>query len=226
MKKLMVLLLMILLLAGCNTQRQAAEPLAPLVPPTEKPASEPAGTEKPKEADWTLQVDDSIEMNIEGIKIKYTLTLNAIKQGGTTDVGIYTGTADLTQKMDATGLSKQMVQVTGGVETNLRDDNAKIEIVTFDREKYDDFGNADGEPPVSLLSEADGMALGAFMMSGKGEGTVSAFAPFISRSVALGGDGTGKMAYKINIEGGQVTVSIPMLGLPDSFHGMITGVLR
>jgi hypothetical protein len=190
-----------------------------------EPLSAESSTQAPKEADWTLHVNDTIEKSIEGISIIYTFTLDAVKQGGTTDVGSYTGTASLKQKMDASGLSSELVTVAGGVETDIRSDNVQIDIVLYDREKYDDFGLVEGEAPLSLLSEPDSMALGSITMSGSGSFDVSADAPQNTHGqVQFNNEGTGELNYKINVEGGQVTVTIPMLNLPDSFKGMITGV--
>lgn len=181
--------------------------------------------ETPKEADWTLHVEDTIETNIEGISIAYTFTLDAVKRGGTTDAGSYKGTASLKQKMDASGLSSQVVTVKGGVETDIRSENVQIDIVAYDREEYDNFGIADNEAPISLLTEPDGMALGSITMSGSGKFDVSADAPHNTHAqLKFNKDGTGELNYKLYVEGGQVSVTIPCLNLSDSFKGMITGV--
>lgn len=210
-----------LLTAGCQPNSANLTD----IPPSSAPSPTASPTQAPKEADWTLHVDDTIETKIEGISIIYTFTLDAVKHGGTTDMGSYTGTAFLKQKMDASGLSSGPVAVTGGVETDIRADNVQIDIVAYDRGKYDDFGLADGEPPVSLLSEPDGMALGSITMSGSGKFDVSADAPQNTHvQKKFSKDGTGELTYKLNVEGGQVSVSIPMLNLPDSFKGMLTGV--
>lgn len=169
-------------------------------------------------------MNDTIETKIEGISIIYTFTLDAVKHGGVTDTGTYTGTASLKQKMDASGLSSGPVTVVGGVETDIRSDNVQIDIVAYDREKYDDFGLQEGELPTSLLSEPDGMALGSMTMSGSGKFDVSAFAPQNTHvEKKFNADGTGELAYKLNVEGGQVSITIPMLNIPGSFKGMITG---
>lgn len=210
-----------MLSAGCqsNIENQTDAPAPSAPSPTALP------TKVPKEADWTLQVNDTIETKIEGISIIYTFTLEAVKHGGMTDVGSYTGTASLKQKMDASGLSSGPVAVTGGVETDLRADNVQIDIVAYDREKYDDFGLRSGEVPTSLLTEVDGMALGSITMGGSGNFDVSADAPQNTHvEKKFSKDGTGELIYKLNVEGGQVSVSIPMLNLPGSFKGMITGV--
>lgn len=212
-----------LLCTGCqpNSENLNDAPTSSATSPTASP------TQAPKEADWTLHVEDTIETKIEGISIIYTFTLDAVKHGGTTDVGSYTGTASLKQKMDASGLSGQLVTVAGGVETDIRSDNVHIDIVAYDREKYDDFGLRSGEVPTSLLMEADSMALGSITMSGSGNFDVSADAPQNTHAqLQFNKEGTGGLDYKLNVEGGQVSVSIPMLNLPGSFKGMITGVPR
>lgn len=223
-KKLFAFLLIMLLSAGCQPNNENLTDTPPAVlTPAPPPAAAP--TQAPEEADWTLYVDDTIETNIEGISIIYTFTLDAVKHGGTTDIGSYTGTASLKQKMDAGGLSGQVVTVIGGVETDIRSDNVQIDIVAYDREKYDDFGMTEGEVPSSLLIEPDSMALGSITMSGSGNFDVSAYAPQNTHTqLQFNKNGTGALNYKLNVEGGQVSVTIPMLNLPDSFKGMITGV--
>lgn len=171
-------------------------------------------------------MDDTVKINIEGMSIVYTLTLDVIKHGGTTDIGSYSGTAFLKQKMDAGGLSSEMVKVMGGVNTEIRSENVQIEIMKYDRGKYDNFGLTDEKAPLSLLTEPDGMALGAFTMSGKGNFNASADAPNAHGQLAFDKNETGELNYKINVEGGQVTVLLPQLNLPGSFKGMITGVPR
>lgn len=219
-----------MLSVGCQSNNKnltdmPQETTAPAPSSESSPAASP--TQAPKEADWTLHVDDTIETSIEGISIIYTFTLDAVKHGGTTDIGSYTGTAALKQKMDASGLSSELVTVIGGVETDIRSDNVQIDIVSYDREKYDDFGLVEGEAPLSLLSEPDSMAIGSITMSGSGSFDVSADAPQNTHGqVQFNKEGTGELNYKINVEGGQVSVTIPMLNLPDSFKGMITGVPR
>lgn len=212
MKKILCCLTIVLLLAGCQVNQDKKTEIV-IVPPA------------PKEADWTLSVDDTIKKDIEGISIAYTMTLDAVKHGGTTDLGYYTGTATLKQKMDVKGLSNQFVAMKGGVDTELRADSVQLEFVMYDREKYDSFGLTKEENPLSSLTEPDGMALGAFTMSGNGNFDVSADAPQnVHAEIKFSKDGTGELSYKISLEGGQVTVSIPQLNLPDSFKGMITGV--
>jgi energy-converting hydrogenase Eha subunit F len=212
MKKILCCLLVVLFLAGCQVN-QNEKPDNVIMPPV------------PKEADWTLSVDDTIKKDIEGISIAYTMTLNAVKHGGTTDLGYYSGTATLKQKMDVKGLSNQFVTMTGGVDTELHSDSVQLEFVVYDREKYDSFGLTNEEDPLSSLTEPNGMALGAFTMSGNGNFDVRADAPQnVHGEVKFSKDGTGELSYKISLEGGQVTVSIPQLNLSDSFKGMITGV--
>ncbi len=189
------------------------------------PTASPSPTEAPREADWTLHVEDTIEKSVQGITVSYTFILDAVKHGGTTDLGSYTGTASLKQKMDAGELSNPFMAMSGGVDTSISSDNVQIDIVAYDREKYDSFGLKDDEPPLSNLSELDGMALGSLSMSGSGSFDVSVdAAQNIHGQVKANESGTGAISYKLNVEGGQVSVSIPELGLPDSFKGMVTGV--
>lgn len=212
MKKILCCLLAVLLLAGCQANQNNKSDNVDIPPAL-------------KEADWTLSVDDTIKKEIEGISITYTLTLDAVKHGGTTDLGSYTGTVTLKQIMDVKGLSNQFVTMKGGVDAELHADNVQLEFAAYDREKYDSFGMTEGGGPLSLLTEPDGMALGAFTMSGKGNFDVSADASQNMHGGAkFSSDGKGELIYKVSLEGGQVTVSIPQLNLPDSFKGMITGV--
>lgn len=151
--------------------------------------------------------------------------MDAVKHGGTTDLGSYNGTASLKQKMDAGKLSNPFMTASGGVDSTISSDNIQIDIVAYDREKYDNFGLKEGEPPLTSLSEPDGMALGSLSMSGSGSFDVSVDASQnIHGQVKSNESGTGTISYKLNVEGGQVSVSIPELGLPDSFKGMVTGV--
>lgn len=191
-----------------------------------KPVVLPSSTSTPKEADWTLQVDDTVKIDIEGISIIYTLSINCVKHGGTTDIGHYTGTATLKQKMDVGKLSSELVKITGGVETELKAENVQIDIVAYEKEKYDNFGLEEDQGPLSQLIAPDRMALGAFTMSGTGAFDVSAVAPNAQGQLAFDESGTNALDYKISVEGGQVTVSIPMLNAKDRFKGMITGVPR
>lgn len=232
MKKILISIVALLLLTSCQVNQNNSDRGSSIIPgllestDTSTQKTDPQSAQDPasKEADWTLDVNDTVNIDIEGIKIAYTLTLKAVKPGGKTDLGSYTGTAALKMKMDASGLSKEMVSVMGGAETDLQAQNVTIEIGKYDREKYDDFGLSDGEAPLSLMSEADGMALGSFTMKGSGGLDIQSIAPYTYDARKTSDSGTGELAYKINVEGGQVSVSIPMLNIPDSFKGMITGV--
>jgi hypothetical protein len=248
LKKILISIVALLLLTSCQVNQNNCDRGSSIIPglpsgtqsssesianisestdtSTQKTDPQSAPDPASKEADWTLDVNDTVNIDIEGIKIAYTLTLKAVKPGGKTDLGSYTGTAALKMKMDASGLSKEMVSVMGGAETELQAQNVTIEIGKYDREKYDDFGLSDGEAPLSLMSEADGMALGSFTMEGSGGLDIQSIAPHTYDARKTSDTGAGELAYKINVEGGQVSVSIPLLNISESFKGMITGIPR
>lgn len=179
---------------------------------------------QPVEAKWTLTVNDTIEKKTQGIPFKYTLKLNAVKMGGETDLGKYTGTAILEEKMDFEKQPELGALVKGGVGGVSRDTSVVLNLVKFNRDRYDSFGLKSGEHLLSGFTEPDSMGLGVFSMKGEGYMDVKVSGiPNVKGQLKNEASASFNISYKINIEGGQVDVSIPSLNLDESFKGMVTG---
>lgn len=170
------------------------------------------------ECDWTLHVDDTIYVEKEGIAVKHNLIIDAYKQGGKDDLGIYTGKATLHSEADLSALTNDAFAVNGKTGGAGTDSKAMFEVVSYDVKVY-----SPGEELAPIL-EYDSMALGVFNLNGYG---------FMDMSM-LGADGTQgegseqfsssvPVQFKMLVNGGKVSIEIPSLNLPETFDGMITG---
>lgn len=208
---LLFILILVLTLAGCSDGKDIPE-VPELVPL-------PVDKNRPIECDWTLHVDDTIYVEIEGVAVKHNLIVDAYKQGGKDDLGIYMGKVTLYSEADLSALSNDAFAVNGETGGAGTDSKALIEIVSYDVQAY----CPDPEELVPLLTY-DSMALGVFNLNGYG---------FLSMSMAGidGTQGNGEeqfagsvpIQYKILVNGGKVSVEIPSLNAPEMFEGMITG---
>lgn len=178
----------------------------------------PVNKNQPIECDWALHVDDTIYEKREGVTVKHNLIVDAYKQGGKDDMGVYVGTARLSSEADLGALTNDAFAVSGKTGGAGSDNKARIDVVKYDVNKY-----STGLELVPLVPY-DAMALGTFNLKGNG---------YINMNM-VGIDGTKgngeeqfasavPVQFKMLIKGGQVSIDIPSLNTAKEFKGMITG---
>jgi predicted small lipoprotein YifL len=211
MKRCFIILLMFALLLSLTSCGENEGPeLVPL----------PLPDKSLKECDWTLVVDDTITKEVNGVKIKHHLLLEATKKGGTDSYGVYEGTAILSSSADLGELSSGAFQVLGNTGGTGRDEAVKFEIDYYNQQIF----SSNGE--LMELVEHDGMALGTFNMKGMGYMDMS-MVPTSERNSVNSEfneeiNSTVPLRFRMHIDGGQVSIEIPAISY-NRFKGMVTG---
>jgi hypothetical protein len=193
--------------------------------PTKTPSPKASNLkDTPVECDWTLKVDQTIPVTTDGMTVNYTLILEATKNGGFDVLGNYKGTASIKVSLDASNLSNEVIQVTGGFSMKASTDNLSFEIVPYDIESYSHFGVGEGEIPVAPLVKYESMALLSPVMTGSGvlnplvQGVQGEKAE-VNESVT----GTEAVPMRITVMSGKIRVDIPSFKIGKSFEGMLLG---
>lgn len=121
---------------------------------------------KVDECIWTIRIKDTIEEDVGDselpMKIIYTLELNAVKKGGKTSKGTYTGTAKLEGKVDTSQLSEKIIGLSEGILTKLtmniggtyNADSLTMEVEQYNQNKFTDYGKGSSNKwdPIDLDS--------------------------------------------------------------------------
>ena len=132
-KRLLTFLLVLMLslgamaLAGCN-EKDADQKSSKATTTTTTEAKEEIN------ANWTIEIDDKLSVEQEGLPIDYTLAVTATKAGGTDPTGSYKGTAHMTMKADFSkfkGLPQSVVKVMGSADGAADDKNLTFKVITF-----------------------------------------------------------------------------------------------
>jgi hypothetical protein len=176
--------------------------------PTTEPAPTTTTTEGMTEANWTLEVSDTQTAKINGYDFTCTLSIMAIKLGGTDGLGTYRGivTFDYEYNMEQGNIS-------GNAKGSGQEIDAIIEVVKFDADTYT------GGDPLAPLSAFDGMSIGSLSLKGSGVSNEQAG----GATWSTGETKTITTPYKLTVEGGQVQIILTGIAPGTVFQGMITG---
>lgn len=218
--------MLLMSLFGCSPKPSGAGMGADSAPEnTKKPAATPlpAGTaEGPLTCNWVLQVDQTIPVEKEGLTVHYTLVLVAQKTGGTDVYGTYEGAAYIACRLDASYLSNQYFDVTGGFDVTAYTDALSFDIVPYDIQNYAHYGLADGELAMPELVQHESMALLSPEMTGVGELNPFFFGENVRAGYYGTSSGTAPVPMKILVSSGKVQVSVPSF-TDKRFEGMLLG---
>ncbi len=196
---------------GCN------EPEPVKQEPGSKDSSNAASQSGLVECDWTMEVHDTVETNLNGAIIVYTLDIDAVKNGGTDDIGSYQGTLHLKQD------HKLPPEAIGVNYKEFDEKSFSFELAPYKSDEYADYGLEKGVAPVAPLIQYDSMCLKDQNLNGRWHyDVVDAEDPAIRVSNDDATNATVKI--KMVVEGGQVKIDIvfPFQKVP-GFKGMITG---
>jgi len=184
-------------------------------------------SDKPVEANWRIQVDQTIPVEKDGMTVNYTLTLLADKREGIDIYGRYSGYAQVKVEMDASKLSNEVIKMLGGFKMEASADNLEFEVTPHDAEafhQYFQYEPSDIVFPLKPVRDYSGMALITLDM--RGTGTVNPMAQGI-QGEKLGADksaeGVEAMPMRILISDLDVLVEVPALKLTSFFKGQVTG---
>ncbi len=212
---IMVVLVMILVCAGCSVQvpqtdfNQAAS-AAPSVSaaPTASASSEPTPSDQPKNANWVIEIDDTQQITDDmGLIWNYQISMYASKSGGDDVLGQYTGEIVLNMEPDFD--SAKALAATEGTELlsmlfkhYSEAQNVTFELVAYDQDVYSDLmkENAPDNPLLQMgdpNSTADSFAIT--------RATFNATQEPINMTLS-DEDGT----YSGTVPGRSVTVTVPM----------------
>lgn len=211
---MIILLVFVLLFAGCNAQAPQSNnntvSAAPSVStaPTASATSQPTPTDPPKDANWVIEIDDTQQITDEmGLIWNYQMSFYASKAGGEDVLGSYTGEIVLNMEPDFD--SAKALAATEGAEllAMLFKHHSEAQNITFDVLAYDQNTYAqlmkDNAPDNPLLqygnpnSTADSLAVTRV--------TFEATQEPINMTVS---DENG--AYSGTVPGRQVSVTVPM----------------
>lgn len=160
---------------------------------------------------WTLSVDQTVETELNGYAFTGTLTVIAVKLGGTDEYGMYTGTVHLQYAMHMARGS-----VSGDATGQGQDLYAAIEVVPYTSAAFDAAG---GLPELTELVAYGAMALGEFLLTGTGDATQTSGGASWSTQ-----DSKAVPApYRMSVDGGQVRLELYTVLPGVVFTGMITG---
>ena len=185
---------------------------------------------------WTIRVRDKVEEEYPEIKAKLVveLDLTVTKEGGKNAYGVYSGTANITYKMDTSQMTEDLIDESGGkilfsvdIGGDLTDENLKMNL-----DRYDSImmKNYNGGVPITSLTESTKMpgwkmALGEMHCEGEGGFGYD----FLDAEGREGHDdkdisGGGNVVYKLFMDSvGKVHVRLPqLLKQGDAFKGKIT----
>lgn len=186
---------------------------------TEESASASAGeqamqsqaVEKETECNWTMEVSDTVTAKVQGYDFTCTLAIMAIKLSGQDELGTYRGTVTLKYQYDM-----KQGNIAGNAAGEGQEIDAIIEVVPYDKEKYDDSA---GKAGLSELVEYDAMALGNFILTGGGTASESAG----GASWGTSDSRTIPVPFRMAVDGGQLTIELTTVAPGVKFGGMITG---
>ena len=229
------LLVLVLVLTGCaaqnNTSGGQAGPASAASDASEQPPS-PSGTapspesseapssaqslvsESPEpetECNWTLEVGDTVTAKVNGYDFTCTLSIMAVKLGGTDELGTYRGIVTLDYKYDM-----KQGSISGNAAGGGQEIDAVIEVVSYDAQKFDDSA---GQTELTQLVAYDAMAIGSLSLTGSGTANEEAG----GASWATGESKTVSVPYRMAVDGGQVTIELINVAPGVQFKGMITG---
>lgn len=174
---------------------------------------------------WTLHVDQTIPVDTDGMTINYTLVLIAQKAGGQDVNGMYEGAAYLACQLDASNLSNEVFNVSGGFDVHAFANNLSFEVTDYNVQDYSDYGVSGGAAALAPLVQYESMALLTPDMQGSGvlnpsitgvQGEHGGINESVSDSTAV--------PMKITVNSGQAAVDIPSFNIDKSFKGSLTGI--
>ena len=196
--------------------------IAPLEPVGEEPA-QTKPSQKPKNADWLLNVDDNVTMIIEGMKYHVNLYVSMSKSGGTDVTGTYNGKILYTCTMDEAELAKiteadsELIFDAGFYNFTMEAVSASIDVVKYDSKKY-------AAQTETKLEKADYMAVSVIDMQMRHQGHL--WTHDISGEEGEGWtpdmDITKPVEVRFLINGGKVKAYIGN-SPSEAFSGMLTG---
>lgn len=160
---------------------------------------------------WTLKIDQTVETELNGYAFTGTLTVLAVKLGGTDAFGVYSGTAHIQYAMHTAQGS-----VSGAASGEGQDLYAAIEVVPYQSDAYDLAG---GQPELSELVAYDAMALGEFLLTGVGNAVETSGGASWSTQESK----AVPAPYRMTVDGGQVRLELYTVIPGAVFTGMITG---
>lgn len=177
----------------------------------EKQAMQSQTIEKETECNWTMEVSDTVTAQVQGYDFTCTLAIMAVKLGGLDELGTYRGIVTLRYQYDM-----KKGNIAGNAAGEGQEIDAIIEVVPYDKEKYDDSA---GNAGLSELVEYDAMALGNFILTGSGAASESAG----GASWGTSDSKTIPVPFRMAVDGGKVTIELYTIAPGVKFNGIITG---
>ncbi|MGI6152129.1 MAG: hypothetical protein ACOYIR_09320 [Christensenellales bacterium] len=181
-----------------------------------------APAQGPVECNWVLKVDHTIPVTTDGLTVNYTLVLIAQKVGGTDVYGTYEGAAYIASVLDASNLSNEFFEVTGGFDLQAYANDLSFELVPYDIEEYSRYGIAEDDIPLAPLVRYESMALLSPEMTGGGVLNPYVLGDNVTAGYYDTACGTAPVAMKIVVNSGKVEVTVPSLTY-ESFKGLLLG---
>ena len=212
--------MILLISAGCGQEEMDGQPNPSQVSPAaEESATASEEPEQSKElaCNWTLSVDDTQTVKVNGYTMTCTLQISAVKEGGTDTLGSYTGSAALSYTYDM-----QKGNVKGNADGKGQDQNVSFEMVAYNVNAYSDHGVTlkQGDlPPLAPLTDEETMGLGMFALTGSGTSKESAG----SGSWSTEDSKTIQVPFKIAVGGGEAIIELPTIAPGAVFKGTVTG---
>ncbi len=232
LKKLSALILALLLgfgalaLAGCDDKDKDGKTTKTTTASDETTKD----TTKEVNANWTIDINDTVKVDSQGLPIEYKLQFKATKNNGTAPVGDFKGSGAVDMKADfskVAGLPESVVKVSGGVNGTFNASNVSFRVDKV----YDDpnANNKDGDDikPVPLgkmrtedLKDTDFYGQGTIKFSGNGNLDITATGPTAQGHFDKSANGSEALPFTIKITGATATMTISKLG---TFKGTVTG---
>jgi hypothetical protein len=210
--RFIVILITVLLLAGCNTQvpqtglvplPASAEPTAALQSPQPEQSEE-----QTKEANWVIEIEDTQQItDEEGLIWNYALSMYAVKTGGKDVLGDYTGEIVLNMEPDFESAKALAEREGAELLAMLFKHHSEAKNITFEVIKYSPEAYAElmkeniPDNPLLQISNPSASMIGFAIKTITFEATQEP----INMTVA-GENGT----YSGTIPGKKVSVNVPM----------------
>lgn len=207
---LAVICLMVAALAGCNEP----EPLDKNESANNISTASQSG---PVECDWQLEIHDTVETNLNGGILVYTLDIDGVKDGGTSDQGVYKGS--MRMKLD----HKLPPEIIGKNYKEFQEDDVVFELIPYKSDEYAEYGLEKGMDPLPLLLECDSMCLKEQTLKGRWYyDIVDAEYPEIT--VSKDEPTTAVIKIKMAVNGGKVQADMVLpFQTVSGFKGLVSG---
>jgi hypothetical protein len=210
-------LMILLISAGCGQRGPENQPGSMQTSNGKATVIEEPEQAKEVECNWTLSVDDTETIKVNGYEMTCTIQIDAVKEGGTDIMGTYAGSAALIYEYDM-----QKGNVQGNAKGKGKDQNVSFDMVAYDVNAYSNHGvtlKKGDLPLLPPLTEQDAMGLGIFALTGGGNSKESVG----SASWSTGESKIVQVPFKIAVGGSQAVIQLPTIAQGAIFKGIVTG---